>query len=96
MPLYEYRCAACGQAFESVRRASERAAPIDCPACGTHGEADRLWSTVVVRVRARPPAPRSGAEALAGPGVRGLGTVRGHGRTSIVQSCGTNHLSHRH
>ena len=96
MPLYEYRCAGCGQAFERVRSADERAAPIDCPACGRVGHADRLWSTVAVRVSARAAAPRNGAEALAGPGVRGLGTVRGHGRSSIVQACGTNHLGHRH
>jgi len=96
MPLYEYRCPGCGQAFERVRRTDQRAAPVDCPACGQVGHADRLWSPVAVRVSARPAGPRNGAEALAGPGVRGLGTVRGHGRSSIVQACGTNHLGHRH
>ena len=94
MPIYEYRCASCRHAFERVRSAGERAAPIDCPACGKLDHADRLWSTVAVRVRARAPAPRNGAEALAGPGVRGLGTRSGHGRSSILQSCGS--VGHRH
>ncbi len=95
MPLYEYRCAECGEAFERVRRASERAAPVVCPVCGERGSAERLWSTVAVRVTSRPVAPRSGAEALAGPGVRGLGTARGHGRSSILQAtCGG--IGHRH
>jgi putative FmdB family regulatory protein len=94
MPMYEYRCGGCSHPFESYRRASERAAPIVCPACGRRGLAERLWSTVAVRVRSGPPAPRSGAEALAGPGVRGLGTTRGHGASSVLQSCGS--LGHRH
>jgi putative FmdB family regulatory protein len=94
MPMYEYRCGGCGGAFESYRNASERAAPIDCPSCGTHGRADRLWSTVAVRVGAGRQSPRSGAEALAGPGVRGLGTQRGHGASTMLHSCGG--LGHRH
>ena len=94
MPMYEYRCTECGDAFESFRRASERASPIRCPACGERTQAERLWSTVAVRVAAGRPNPRSGAEALAGPLARGLGAKPGHRATSIVQSCGG--LGHRH
>jgi putative FmdB family regulatory protein len=35
MPLYEYRCAKCGEGFELfVRSLAERTAPI-CPKCGS-------------------------------------------------------------
>jgi putative FmdB family regulatory protein len=95
MPMYEYRCTECGDGFESFRRASERASPIRCPACGERIVADRVWSTIAVRVAAGRPKPRSGAGALAGPSVRGTGTMTGHGASSIVQaSCGG--MGHRH
>lgn len=32
MPLYEYECAACGEAFELLVRSSEKPA---CPSCGS-------------------------------------------------------------
>jgi len=95
MPLYEYKCEACGEAFERVRRTSERAAPVVCPVCGERGSAERVWSTVAVRVSTRPAAPRNGAEQLAGPGVRGLGTARDHGRSSILNA-GCGGIGHRH
>jgi putative FmdB family regulatory protein len=96
MPLYEYRCATCGHAFESLRGTSQRAAPIDCPSCGKLDRADRVWTPVTVRVRVGARAPRNGAEALAGPGVRGLGTASGHARSSIVHASGHGHAGHRH
>jgi putative FmdB family regulatory protein len=95
MPLYEYRCLACGHSFETVRRAIERGEPTDCPRCGENTQADRLWSTIAVRVQSGRPRARSGAEALAGPGARGLGAAPGHAASSILQSsCGG--LGHRH
>ena len=95
MPLYEYRCLACGHSFERVRRAIERGEPTDCPRCGENTQADRLWSTIAVRVLRGKPRARSGAEALAGPGARGLGATAGHAANSILQaSCGG--LGHRH
>jgi putative FmdB family regulatory protein len=33
MPIYEYRCGACGQEHESLRKVSEPPL-VDCPACG--------------------------------------------------------------
>ncbi len=42
MPVYEYRCQACGHAFErwwpsvaAVERAREAGEPIRCPRCGS-------------------------------------------------------------
>jgi len=96
MPLYEYRCVACGHSFERVRRTIERGDPIDCPDCGESTQADRLWSTIAVRVHAGRPRARSGAEALAGPGARGGGTTPGHGASSILQAAGCGGTGHRH
>jgi putative FmdB family regulatory protein len=33
MPIYEYRCDECGQAFEMIRSASENDEGLHCPAC---------------------------------------------------------------
>jgi putative FmdB family regulatory protein len=33
MPIYEYQCAACCQAFERLQKLSDPD-PVDCPACG--------------------------------------------------------------
>lgn len=40
MPLYEYRCGACGKEFEAYKRLSEEKAEEVCPACG--GRSRRL------------------------------------------------------
>jgi putative FmdB family regulatory protein len=34
MPLYEYRCAACGETFEIIAGLAERDEKAVCPACG--------------------------------------------------------------
>lgn len=34
MPLYEYRCGACGKEFEAYKRLSDGKAEEVCPACG--------------------------------------------------------------
>ena len=34
MPIYEYRCPACGNEFESIRPVSRADDPIECKACG--------------------------------------------------------------
>ncbi len=33
MPLYEYACQTCGQAFEKIRKYDERHDPTTCPNC---------------------------------------------------------------
>jgi putative FmdB family regulatory protein len=43
MPLYEYRCPACGQAFEKLVRMGADAPP--CPGCGGQ-DARRLISAI--------------------------------------------------
>jgi putative FmdB family regulatory protein len=96
MPMYEYRCAACAHSFETYRRAIERGEPVECPGCGESTQADRLWSTIAVRVTAGKARPRSGAEALAGPGARGLGATAGHRATSLLQTSSCGGVGHRH
>ncbi len=44
MPIYEYRCAACGATFERLVRMGSGEAPA-CPACGG-AQTDRLVSVV--------------------------------------------------
>ncbi|NOX58196.1 MAG: zinc ribbon domain-containing protein [Planctomycetes bacterium] len=43
MPIYEYQCSACGNAFEELVRNRTAAAPA-CPQCGEQ-KTDRLIST---------------------------------------------------
>jgi putative FmdB family regulatory protein len=57
VPLYEYRCAACGHQFEALVPAG-RAEQAGCPACG-HQEVRRLLSAFA--------APRGG-DGAAAPG----------------------------
>ena len=34
MPIYEYKCDACGKVFERIVFASDKDEPVECPACG--------------------------------------------------------------
>lgn len=34
MPIYEYRCDDCGQAFEYLARSMSSTEPVSCPKCG--------------------------------------------------------------
>jgi putative FmdB family regulatory protein len=96
MPIYEYRCGSCHHRFDSYRPTDERDEPSRCPACGVTTRGERVWSSaaVAVRVAAGKRPPRSGAEALAGGPVQGLGSRPGHARTSVLQRCGG--LGHAH
>jgi putative FmdB family regulatory protein len=49
MPLYEYKCQACGHDFETLVRGAERPA---CPACQSH-DLERLLSSFGVSSEAR-------------------------------------------
>jgi putative FmdB family regulatory protein len=43
MPLYEYRCQACGDTFETIRGINDKDADIECPKCGEK-KAEKLIS----------------------------------------------------
>lgn len=47
MPMYDYRCPACGSRFEQFVRMSEADAPVTCPECGTP-KATKLISSFAV------------------------------------------------
>jgi putative FmdB family regulatory protein len=64
MPLYEYRCKACGERFEKLVR-SECCAEIQCPRCGS-SEADRLVSSFGVAGRGGASTGSSGGCAPSG------------------------------
>jgi len=66
MPLYEYRCRACGERFEILQRMGDGAEGLECPRCGAR-QAEKQLSTFA--------AATSGA-ASSGPecGGRGCGS----------------------
>jgi len=43
MPLYEYRCQACGDTFETIRGLNDKDADVACPTCGEK-KAEKLMS----------------------------------------------------
>ncbi|MDD5093805.1 MAG: zinc ribbon domain-containing protein [Dehalococcoidia bacterium] len=49
MPIYEYRCSACGEKFDLLRSMSKVHEPADCPKC--KNEARRKISTFAARSR---------------------------------------------
>lgn len=67
MPMYEYRCRACGHTFDRLRPASDADAPVACD-CGSDDTA-RLMSMIARRPTgaalpmaggSAPPAPSGG------------------------------------
>ena len=44
MPLYEYRCRACGERFEVLQRLGADGHGLQCPRCGT-AQPERVLST---------------------------------------------------
>jgi putative FmdB family regulatory protein len=49
MPIFEYKCQACGKTFESFsQRASAIKSPV-CPSCGSK-DAERLFSVFAGRI----------------------------------------------
>lgn len=37
MPIYEYRCIACGHVFERIRPMGDTGGGLECPECGAEG-----------------------------------------------------------
>ena len=50
MPLYEYRCTACGETFEIIASLAERDAKAVCSACGAPDPA-RIFSPITLAGR---------------------------------------------
>lgn len=45
MPVYAYKCADCGSAYERLRGISAEDREVQCPECGQAGRAKRMLST---------------------------------------------------
>ncbi len=73
MPLYDYRCAACGD-FRAFRPMAESGAPGVCPTCGAASE--KLIATPFL---AGQDAGRPTAAPVSGRGHLGFGHSCGHG-----------------
>lgn len=80
MPLYDYRCSACGK-FEAMRKVSQRDEPMNCPTCDETAE----------RVTASAPHVRSqGANFGMGPDF-----LSGSGSGSGGEGAGSYGMRHR-
>jgi putative FmdB family regulatory protein len=73
MPVYEYRCTACGETFEIIARLAERDEKAICPACGGH-DTSRVFSPITLAGRrtsinpesfVRPHGPVTGPKPVA-------------------------------
>jgi putative FmdB family regulatory protein len=73
MPIYEYRCRACGHTAEELRSPAQADAPVTC-ACG-HTDSVRLPSLVARSATGDPGAelPMAGGGGAAGGGCCGGG-----------------------
>ncbi len=56
MPIFSYRCPACGEMFEELVRSHEEEVP--CPKCGK--KAERVWSGCMYSATGKPPKKCSG------------------------------------
>ena len=59
MPIYEYRCAACGEVFARIQSITKSADPVQCPKCNS-GETERILSTFAAGSSSSEPASYSG------------------------------------
>jgi putative FmdB family regulatory protein len=48
MPLYEYRCQACGDTFETIRGLNDKDEDVECPQCGAK-KAEKLMSACTIK-----------------------------------------------
>ena len=65
MPIYEYRCEECDQAFEKLARTFRE--EVACPECGS-ALVERLLSTFAMSGTARASVPQGGGCGCGGSG----------------------------
>jgi putative FmdB family regulatory protein len=61
MPIFEYRCAACGRGFEHLHGRADEAAP-HCPHCGATRVERMLSVFAVTKPSTPPPGPCGSAD----------------------------------
>ncbi len=101
MPIYEYRCSACGHELESLQKL--RDAPlVTCPACGAETLVKKVsaagfqlkgsgWYATDFRNAGKPPAKvdkQAGAEATGGEGAKASGAEASDGGKPAAESSG--------
>ena len=71
MPLYDYRCKDCGEAFEvrATIKEKEEGVELTCPKCGSHEARQRLTAALLLHGGKDLSAPTCGPNA--GPGCCG-------------------------
>jgi putative FmdB family regulatory protein len=71
MPIYEYRCQACGAEFEELTRSSNDADAVPCKKCNSR-RVTRLLSAFAVGAAAANAAPEPGPCGACGAAQRGM------------------------
>jgi putative FmdB family regulatory protein len=66
MPIYEYRCKACGERFEKLVRISAKSETVECPKCGKH-QAEKAVSLLGAVGKAALSSNARSSEASCGP-----------------------------
>jgi putative FmdB family regulatory protein len=59
MPIYEYKCEACGKHYEQLRRMSDADSSLECPECHS-AKVNRQLSSFAAATRSSSPAPAGG------------------------------------
>ena len=85
MPIYPFRCDACGVEFEVTRKASAATQPAACPACG--GATRRIFTAVG---RTGPSAKTASSGAPSAPKIGG-GSVSHYGHQHASGAGGHSH-----
>ncbi len=83
MPLYEYRCSACGKTFEELVLAGDAPAGPRCSQCGSAAVA-RLLSTFAAHATSSSSSPFEGC----GDGACGSGACEAPGACGMGGGCG--------
>lgn len=71
MPIYEYKCEACGGDYEQMRRMADADVGLECPACKS-GEVNRRLSSFATTSGSADRAPMGGGGGC-GMGACGTG-----------------------
>jgi putative FmdB family regulatory protein len=99
MPIYEYRCTACGHELEALQKLSEPALTT-CPACNAEALAKQVsaagfqlkgsgWYATDFRNNGKPKAKESEAKPAAAAGGESKGESKGSGESSESKATAT-------
>ncbi len=87
MPLYDYRCNDCGAGFEAIVPIARNTQAPPCPDCRGENTVLLVSGFSGITVSAGRFRPTSGAQSLAGAGVKGPGVTSPRSRNSVLHNC---------